>query len=1044
MRISLILFLMSSLTHLATAQKATIKEELINMKTYMFSDPNPIADISRIYPYFRFDGYTNEGKNLNWQMIVLENDYLKVYVCPKIGGKVWGAIEKSTGKEFLYFNHTVKFRDVAMRGAWTSGGLEYNFGDIGHIPTCATPIDYILKNNEDGSVSCVVGAIDLPSRTQWNVEIMLPADKAYFETKASWFNNSPLPVTYYHWMNAAAKSSGNLEFIYPGNKRIGHGGELGDWPKDGGRDLPFYDNNDFGIYKSYHIINAYSDFFGGYWHDDDFGFGHFSSFDDKPGKKIWIWGLSDQGMIWKDLLTDTDDQYIEYQSGKLFNQAANSSTFTPFKHREFSAGDADVMRELWFPLKATKGMDAASEYAVLKVFRNGNKVELIVSALQKIQAKIGVTSLGKTIASKTIHLQPLELDEFSFECNASEDFEVKIGDGLLYYSSDTDSRLVERPTEINPAIDWASAYGLYTQGLELEKQRRYPEAMAMYRKSLKVDPAFLPSLNRMALGYYRKMDYDTSLIYTLQSLAVDTYDPLANYVFGLVNKQMDKLAEAKSGFSIACQSTAYRSASYTKLAEIFLKEQKFTTAKDYCLKALTFNANDLTAIEMLALLARKESNLKEANVWLTKLNDLDAVNPFLLAESINWQQDDKEALIRQITNELPFESFLELAIKYYNFGCQKEAKNVLETSPEHPIVLFWLAYLDKKNTDLYLQKALAHSAKMVFPHRKETLDILEYFQRTNNDWKLKYYTGLIYWNKGEIEKARQLFSQCGTEPDYEHFYLAKIQLFSGERNDELACLKKARSLNPTDWRINLAWINRHLADKNFNSAERLAKAQLDKHPEKSIFGMRYAKALLAQKAYEKCISFLENFNILPYEGATEGRNMYHETCIQKSFNELEKNNFSEAIKYAEKAKLWPKNLGVGKPYDVDERLDNFLIAYAYEKQGMATEAKEFYSKVMNHKTPSYLNENSKLVFQVMVLRKFNREKEALALIQESLENYPRNEYIKWVNKAFSTSNAGELVTRILNNQITVQAYDTKFVDHEFLLVLNLFDGLHIE
>ena len=64
--------------------------------------------------------------------------------------------------------------------------------------------------------------------------------------------------------------------------------------------------------------------------------GTWSNFDDKPGKKLWIWGLAPQGMIWEDLLTDSDGQYIEFQAGKLFNQAAASSTFTPFKHREFN------------------------------------------------------------------------------------------------------------------------------------------------------------------------------------------------------------------------------------------------------------------------------------------------------------------------------------------------------------------------------------------------------------------------------------------------------------------------------------------------------------------------------------------------------------------------------------------------------------------------------------------------------------------------------------------------------------------------------------
>ena len=41
------------------AQKATIHEEMMEMNTYMFSDPDPVANIGRIYPYFYFHGYTN-------------------------------------------------------------------------------------------------------------------------------------------------------------------------------------------------------------------------------------------------------------------------------------------------------------------------------------------------------------------------------------------------------------------------------------------------------------------------------------------------------------------------------------------------------------------------------------------------------------------------------------------------------------------------------------------------------------------------------------------------------------------------------------------------------------------------------------------------------------------------------------------------------------------------------------------------------------------------------------------------------------------------
>ncbi|MDX2414973.1 MAG: DUF5107 domain-containing protein, partial [Bacteroidales bacterium] len=185
-----------------TAQQVSIREEKVTMPTYMFSDPDPVPYIGRIYPYSRFDGFTNTSIDKEWNMVILENDFIEVWVCPDIGGKVWGAREKSSGGEFLYHNHVVKFRDIAMRGPWTSGGLEFNFGDIGHIPSCATPVDYLKRENDDGSVSCIVGALDLPSGTRWNIEIRLDPGKAYFETSVSWFNNTALPHSYYHWMNA--------------------------------------------------------------------------------------------------------------------------------------------------------------------------------------------------------------------------------------------------------------------------------------------------------------------------------------------------------------------------------------------------------------------------------------------------------------------------------------------------------------------------------------------------------------------------------------------------------------------------------------------------------------------------------------------------------------------------------------------------------------------------------------------------------------------------------------------------------------------------
>ena len=181
----------ANLSFEVSGQKAIIKEESRSILTYPYSDPNPVpamavsSMVSPFYPYFVFDGYTDKGINKEWKVISLDNDFINVTVLPEVGGKVWGAIEKSTGLEFVYQNHVMKFRAIGIRGPWTSGGIEHNFGlDLGHAPWTASPVDYIVKENSDGSVSCIVGGLDLASRTQWRVNILLPKDKAYFETRA--------------------------------------------------------------------------------------------------------------------------------------------------------------------------------------------------------------------------------------------------------------------------------------------------------------------------------------------------------------------------------------------------------------------------------------------------------------------------------------------------------------------------------------------------------------------------------------------------------------------------------------------------------------------------------------------------------------------------------------------------------------------------------------------------------------------------------------------------------------------------------------------
>ncbi len=1016
------------------AQKATIREETVPIKTYMFSDPDPVPNIGRIYPWFRFDGYTSKGTQRLWKMVILENPYIKVYVTPEIGGKLWAAVEKSTGGAFLYYNHVVKFRDVGMRGPWTSGGLEFNFGAIGHNPTCSTPVDYVMQEYPDGSVSVTVGAIDLPSRTRWNVEIKLDKDKAYVETRAFWANTSPLNTSFYHWMNAAAKTAGNLHYIYPGNYHIGHGGEYGPWPVENGRDLSWYKNNNFGGPKSYHVINAYTNFFGGYWMDDDFGFGHMSPYDDKPGKKLWIWGLSRQGMIWEDLLTDNDGQYTEFQAGKLFNQAAYSSTLTPFKHKEFLPYDADVTTERWFPVFRTGGMVAASGYAVLNVEKKGTKMIARICALQPLQDTLILRSGDKILQTHPLRLAPLQLDSLIFEAPAS--YKIVLARTRLEYSSSPRDRIVDRPVKPNPHFDWSSAYGLYTKGLEAEKQRRYEEAFRDYELALKKDKAYAPALDRKALLLYRKMKYDSARAVARQSLAVDTYDPLANYVFGLSCKQLGETANARSGFSIAASSPAYRTAGYTELARSYTWTRDYAKAKHYAQKALAYNNYNLTAWQILALLYRKNGDREAADRVLDRLKKIDPTLQFIPFEQWLWGEGSQKDFTGSFRNELPEQYYLELALFYHDLGFDREADQILSLAPGHPVVNLWRAYLAKDHRDVYLKKALQAPVTMVFPYRAETAGILEDLSSTTDNWKVKYYLALIYWNKGREEDARTLFTRCGEKPAAVPFWLAKARLFRDDPEVVAECVRKAHELDPADWRAAHALISYDLDHDKAKEALPLARTFAAKYPERPALGMDYARTLIQTGQYRKCISFLDNYRILPFEGASGGRRLYHQACLEQGLADLQHKKYDRAIDYLRKAKLWPENLGSGKPYDVDERIEDYLIATALERAGKRSKAKEQYNKVAGYTPPPNSRENTKLIFQLWALDKLNKDQEAEDLLARALQASSDNPYLQWVNAVYRKDpGAGEIEKRIRNNTNEEgKPYDISFRDPDFDLV----------
>ncbi len=959
-----IAFIMIS-TLLNAQQKSVVKVYNKTFTTYPFSDPDPIADpTSKIYPYNHFDGYTNTPIQKEWKVVELENDYIRVMILPEIGGKIWSAVEKKTGKEFIYYNHVVKFRDVAMRGAWTSGGIESNYGTIGHTPNCSTPVDYTTSTNVDGSVSCVVGALDLLTRTPWRIEINLPADKAYFTTRSFWFNASGLEQPYYHWMNAGIKATGNVEFIYPGTRFIGHEGEPGDWPinSKNGKNISFYNNNNFGTYKSYHVFGKYTNFFGAYWHDDNYGVVRYSTHDDKPGKKLWIWGLSQQGMIWEKLLTDHDGQYVEIQSGRLFNQSAEGSALTPFKHRGFAPYATDTWTEYWYPVMNSKGYVYANQYTALNIKKENGWLKIYLSPVQAMKETLSVVLNGTTLYNKPVSLSPLIVFSDSIRItDASANFEVRLGSDKFFWKADDTENNLSRPTEIPVNFDHNSMYGLYLQGKNSIYFRQYAMAEEKIRACLEKENGFAPALVDLSILLYRKMNYEEALLYAKKALSINSYDPGANYYYGLINKQLGKKIDAIDGFDIATQSEEYRTPAFTELAKIYFStsDENNEQAIHYAEKALTYNQQNLDALQIMAVAYRLKRDKAKASAILARIQLYDPLNCFAKFENYLWEKTDaaKELLSGSLQNEMPDQSYLELSIWYYAIGCKNECKQALQLAPSTAEINFWLAYLSGNTPEekTYYQKAIQSDDFTAFPFRTETTIPLRWFIKQNKDWQSLYNLGLIEGAIGNLEKAKELLLSCGQQPGAAIFYSTRAKLNSTELNSKEADLKKAIELDPTQWRFYKQLTDYYNLQHRNAEALSIAKNYYQKNPTHYIMGMLLAKTYLLNKKYSDAAQILDKIVVIPYEGATDGRGLYKEAHLMVAVEEMKKNNYKKAINEINLSKQWPESLGVGKPYeeDIDERLENFLLYYCYNKLGDKTKSATALEQIKNNKAKGY-------------------------------------------------------------------------------------------
>lgn len=829
------------------AASATVRETELEFKTYPFSDPDPVPATDKTrYPYFFFDGTSVEGSMKKWKAVILENDYVTVTILPEIGGKIWGAVDKKTGREFIYYNHVVKFRNISQRGPWCSGGIEFNFGIIGHGPWTATPVSYFVRSNPDGSASCFVSETELVTESTWQVEINLPADAEGFLTRTTWYNGSGFAMPYYQWMNAAYSVRGDPSFEFPGSAYIGHGGDSHVWPVDGeGRDLSRYSQNAFGGAKSEHVVNGDNGIYGIWWPDaggkGGFGSVHLNHPTEKYGRKVWLWQQSRAGAIWEDLLTDTDGQYTELQSGRAFNQPRGNTYRTPFKHPVFSPGSTESFEEKWLVVRDRSIFDKAWKM-----------------------------------------------------------------DGEAC-----------RPLTMPEGFDWQSAYGHYVAGEQLLRQKMDREGEAELRLSLGKDPHFAPALALLASLAARRADFAKAHDYARRALAVNTYDPEANYADGVAFLDEGKFRAAKERLGLAAYSPLFRSAALLRVARAEMKEGDLVAARRTIARALEANPLDFDVrhLEIAAARLAGEKDLAKS-LALALLERLPLHHG--ARYELNLLDAGSEPFMRYIRNELPHETLLALGDFYEAAGLDREAAKIFaRAASSSPVAAVREAYVLHRLGDGSAAGRLAQAAAMpvafALPFRRGTLPALAWAADCGG-WKFRYLKAVLLAAFDRDAEADALLDACGDEPDEDVFYLYRASRRKG--SCALGDLRRAASIKPT-WRAAQA-LYLHFATQN--EWEKAFK-EVDKYVRKGLTSNRlnisYANALVRTGRNREAIAFLERTDFLPSEFGDNASSAWIDAWRAIAEEALAAGDRKSAKKAAETAVSYPERLGAGRPYKLN-------------------------------------------------------------------------------------------------------------------------------
>lgn len=921
---------------------AEVRRETIELPTYVLrsESPNPCFTKqlgAHPYPYRMQNRLSSERIVRQYDCVILENEFLRLTFLPDFGCRLFSAYDKLLGREIFYRNDCIKPALIAIRGAWISGGIEYNF-PIGHSVYTYSRIPYVTRQNADGSVSIIFGHTERMTGMRFTMEVRLAPEEYRFFQHGRLYNGTSMPHRHYWWTNAGVYQTPRTQLIYP--MTMATSGAYGDemaWPVHKGTDLSWAYAHETSC--DIFATEVYDDFFGIYYWDWDYGVAHWSPREELPGRKAFFWGRDEMGRLWQRMLTENAGDYFEIQAGRFATQG-DFDFLMPHELVEFN--------EVWIPVGPTGGFVKAHKEGVINIREEGAATEVIIQMTRKVpQAQVLVLQGGITIKERRLDLLPGCVERISIEHPAKElNIEIRDSGGrpILQYDSLAKDRIrnaVPRTSVMPPKVQTPDE--VLQAACVFERLDSLATAEEHYWRLLGTEHE---AEGRKGLARLRL------LAGRLQEAAEQArialcfrHDPEATAYLALA---LGDSPEAGKLWRSLLKDTVFGKLASWRLALAGLRDGAYKEV----IQLYENNPCDPLLTLAAAVSARKLGETEQGLSLICKLQDTDP-----LWRTAQWERYFLESGLfnssdlvqssgkkRQVYPTLLLEGFqedMDAAAWYFELGLLEEAREVINAwveygPPDDPFlngiaVELGIELPSKRRPD---ELGIVNC----FAHRGILMRILE----RQPDAEARTHIGCMLYVHGRIDEAIEHWKQACEAGSANHMPYRNLALaYWCKKNDPETAYKfmlKANQVSPGDAET-LRDLD-ILAETTGRDAERVKVAEniLKYAPDDSGCLERAVRAFLEVGRLDEAVELITTKRFFVPELAYHTRILYVRALLMRGARLFSERNFKEAARDFQKATEYPENIGASKFHDSSDAQAYYLLGLALEQLGLTKEA----------------------------------------------------------------------------------------------------------